>query len=1155
MSATDFPAPVLASRLAGPARLRPFRAVARPGMGPRLDLDRDWPEVAFIALAVLLFWRAAPPADVPNAAEIAGRAILHPVFGLPSVLLGVTDGVRFALLASLLAAAGGMWWLGVVLGLGRPGRLWASLTYAFAGGVGAGWLAGRFGLDLGYPWIPWALACALLAVQWRRRLYAACAAAALALVLLGSDFGLACATVAVLALFLLVAGTSLRRVQPYIALRRDEALIAVLIGLLGFGLAAIQLLPQLAAAFAVAPMVRSAPVTTGLGHLLRALIGSPEGRTTAGGLYAYLGVMPFFFLAGLPVAMRRANRRMLLGLGLLVALSLLWAARNWLSRTGASDAVLAWGAVALLALAGLGFDALWRWSAANLKLRRTSLPAAVRWAVAWLGIITLAALAVASVIDLYWKSRSPSSAASGIHFGLTVGDLLRTFAVQRPVLLGAGAVLSALSLLVLALLIVADIRSRRAQLDDEAVDMDGVPRPGEPLDIPEGTRVAVSPSADPWKLPTWQASFFLLFALMVGIVLFLRLYKLDTLGSEIYGDIIIARNYMQGVLAGRWPVRFDLSAGPLYHYLIAPVIALVGLDYARLKLASVLVSLGVLAATYAFSRRLVNDHFALLTTFIAGLSSWLLIFSRLGNSQILLPLLTAAALWLVIRVVQLNRQSDLIACAIVSALGLYVYPQSFVLPGAIFMTLLFLRWTGFPVTGKRLGLFALIVLVCAIPFVFIVGTDPANFSEGYIGSKMKTDGDFLTLLGQSVVRALLAFNVRGDESFRSNPSGLAQLDRISGILFLVGIVFWLTTRKRRRWVPIWLVPLLVLQVPSILALNQPREVPSASRTLGVAPIVYMLVASGLWWLILVMRRRGWRWSYVSIVTAVVLGCMLFLNVQRYFKFYIGGLPYQDTPIGRLIADYADSLPPDTQVYMVGCCWEHSIPDRFVDKEVVRPQNWHYVDARDLSCLQLQFLQPPAVLIWSFYDALPAPQLQECAHWLPAQLFTYQDRPTFRAAPLRPDLPPPSAGTGQPAQVETGLNATRLEIGGQAVDLVYSKLDMGRPEDLIDDDVATLARGMEANPFVLEFYFPEPRSIRGLSAAFGSMDFVVTAKLFADEHAEPKVYTREFRGLPPDPQIDMAFDDAPSSVRRLRLEVLQLQPPTDVHIHVRELKFK
>ena len=556
-------------------------------------------------------------------------------------------------------------------------------------------------------------------------------------------------------------------------------------------------------------------------------------------------------------------------------------------------------AAALLALAGLGLDALWRWSAANLKLRRMSLPAVVRWAVAWLGIGTLAAAAALSVIDLYGKNR-PSAAAGAMSIlsGLNVGDLLRTYAAQFPVLLGVGAALSILSLIGLLALIIADDHCRASRLETDAVYAEGVLRPVAPLDIPDGTRVqvafdvteddaillpgeallsgdetavpvpavaaagsvgqsaasapvafvtdltatdsvytlpqatpaqiagrrpgsAVSTSADPWKLPIRQASFLLLFALTIGVVLFLRFFKLDTLQREIYGDIIIVRNYVQGVLLGHWPTRFDLSAGPLYHYLITPIVAVAGLDYAGLKLASVFVSLGVLAATYAFCRRLVNDYFALLATFIAGVSSWLLIFSRLGNSHIVLPLLTATALWLVVRVVQFDRQSDLIACAIVSSLGLYVYPQSFVLPGVIFLTLLLLRWTGLPVASKKLGLFALVALVCAIPFVFIVRTDPANFTGGYIGSKIKTDGDFLTLLGQSVGRALLAFHVRGDGNFRSNPSGLTHLDWISGVLFLAGIVYWLTTKERRRWIPIWLVPLLLLQIPSILALNQP----------------------------------------------------------------------------------------------------------------------------------------------------------------------------------------------------------------------------------------------------------------------------------------------------------------------------------------------
>ena len=59
MSVSDSPAPVPARRLAWPAWLRPFRSVVWPGTGPRLAMERDWPELAFIALAVLLFWRGA----------------------------------------------------------------------------------------------------------------------------------------------------------------------------------------------------------------------------------------------------------------------------------------------------------------------------------------------------------------------------------------------------------------------------------------------------------------------------------------------------------------------------------------------------------------------------------------------------------------------------------------------------------------------------------------------------------------------------------------------------------------------------------------------------------------------------------------------------------------------------------------------------------------------------------------------------------------------------------------------------------------------------------------------------------------------------------------------------------------------------------------
>src|SRR5262249_33814892 len=152
---------------------------------------------------------------------------------------------------------------------------------------------------------------------------------------------------------------------------------------------------------------------------------------------------------------------------------------------------------------------------------------------------------------------------------------------------------------------------------------------------------------------------------VVIIVVFLRLFLLDSLQNDLYGDIEIVHRYVQNIRDGHWPFEFVLSAGPLYHYLITPIVAVAGMSYFGLKLASVIVSFGVLMATYALCRNLIDDYFALLALAISGVSSWLLIWSRLGNSQILVALLTTSALWLMVRMVQQSRPADTIACAVV----------------------------------------------------------------------------------------------------------------------------------------------------------------------------------------------------------------------------------------------------------------------------------------------------------------------------------------------------------------------------------------------------------------------------------------------------------------------------------------------------------
>lgn len=131
----------------------------------------------------------------------------------------------------------------------------------------------------------------------------------------------------------------------------------------------------------------------------------------------------------------------------------------------------------------------------------------------------------------------------------------------------------------------------------------------------------------------------------------------------------------------------------------------------------------------------------------------------------------------------------------------------------------------------------------------------------------------------------------------------------------------------------------------------------------------------------------------------------------------------------------------------------------------------------------------------------------------------------------------------------------VTVDGESWALAHSQLDMGQIKDIFDGDTFTLMRGLQANPFTIDIRFPTPRPIQGLTADFGSMDFTLTAEVFEDPEGAPVTYSETYRGLPPDPHVELAFDGGPVAASRVRLAVQQLNAGDDVHIHFRELAFE
>ncbi len=128
----------------------------------------------------------------------------------------------------------------------------------------------------------------------------------------------------------------------------------------------------------------------------------------------------------------------------------------------------------------------------------------------------------------------------------------------------------------------------------------------------------------------------------------------------------------------------------------------------------------------------------------------------------------------------------------------------------------------------------------------------------------------------------------------------------------------------------------------------------------------------------------------------------------------------------------------------------------------------------------------------------------------------------------------------------------VTLNGGPVVVAHSVFDGGTVQDMFDGDPYTLARGLEANPLVVEIRFPEPRVVTSLEATFAQMNFKWTILLYADDANPPVEYSEEYRGLPGEPHVTMKFDRGAAQVSKIHMEILEFNAPEPAHIHIREL---
>jgi hypothetical protein len=125
-------------------------------------------------------------------------------------------------------------------------------------------------------------------------------------------------------------------------------------------------------------------------------------------------------------------------------------------------------------------------------------------------------------------------------------------------------------------------------------------------------------------------------------------------------------------------------------------------------------------------------------------------------------------------------------------------------------------------------------------------------------------------------------------------------------------------------------------------------------------------------------------------------------------------------------------------------------------------------------------------------------------------------------------------------------------GGRTVTVRHTPFDLGSLGDLFDGDPATLVRTAGINPAVVEIEFGEPVRLTGVWLTVGATDLDVTIRVFADEEAAPGRYVQTFTGLPPDPMLELMLEPPSGPVRRLTIEIRDLNGLASHHVHLRDI---
>ncbi len=363
---------------------------------------------------------------------------------------------------------------------------------------------------------------------------------------------------------------------------------------------------------------------------------------------------------------------------------------------------------------------------------------------------------------------------------------------------------------------------------------------------------------------------FMAFIAILALGTFLRFYQLNDVPREMTSDHVEKLLDVNDVLHGQFSTFFPRNTGrePLQFYFVALLIRVLDLPLAHIALKVSTAIAGSVTLIFAFllARELAGNEVGLLTMLLMAVARWPIAMSRAGLRYPFNPLFVAPTFYFLARGLKSSRRSDFVWAGLCMAAGLHGYTPFRVVPFAILgIGALWLAWDwlksnrNFQAVRRQalnLGaMFSVTALAC-VPLFRYMNDNPQMFWYRALSRVGTTEqpiaGNVLTVIVNNVYRAMMMFNLVGDQVWTVNISNWPTLSSLMAALFGLGFIFFVVRAVRGdRWALLVLVAWFLCLMPSAGSLAFPGENPSVVRAGGSAPFVFLMAA----WPLELLRRE------------------------------------------------------------------------------------------------------------------------------------------------------------------------------------------------------------------------------------------------------------------------------------------------------------